>query len=88
MNKVHSDITESQSNVQTSMIEKLNELKKDYLKDFELVLSNNNTEKLNPLLQQQSSVLEDKVKLILQDVLPQTQSMLKQDMETSVKHLY
>jgi hypothetical protein len=88
MNKVHSDITESQCNVQISMIEKLNELKKDYLKDFELVLSNNNTEKLNPLLQQQSSVLEDKVKLILQDVLPQTQSMLKQDMETSVKHLY
>lgn len=88
MNKVHSDITQSQSKVQMLLIERLNEMKKDYLKDIELVLSNNNTEKLSPLLQQQSSVLEDKVRIILQDVLPKTQTTIKHDLETSLKTLY
>lgn len=88
MTKIENNMEKTHHNVQAQLTEKLNELKKDYTKDLQLLISSNNTEKINPLLQQQSNALEDKIKLIIQDMLPKSNTDIIKGIGLSLKELY
>jgi rubrerythrin len=61
---------------------KLSEFKKDYIEEVKLILNNNVSEKVAPLLKEQNSIMLDKTHILINSLIPKTQDDL-----TSVKQI-
>jgi rubrerythrin len=61
---------------------KLSEFKKDYIDEVKVILTNNVSEKVAPLLKEQNSIMLDKTHLLINSLIPKTQDDL-----TSVKQI-
>jgi hypothetical protein len=61
---------------------KLSEFKKDYIEEVKVILTNNVSEKVAPLLKEQNSMMLDKTHLLINSLIPKTHEDL-----TSVKQI-
>ena len=61
---------------------KLSEFKKDYIEEVKLILNNNVSEKVAPLLKEQNSIMLDKTHILINSLITKTQDDL-----TSVKQI-
>jgi len=83
--------SESFSKIQNDLIMnfsiKFSEFKKEYIDDIKMILSNNTTEKIAPLIERYNDILQDKTKILINDVIPKNQEVLKNDILTVMKAL-
>ena len=56
---------------------KLSEFKKDYIDEVKLILTNNVSEKVAPLLKEQNSIMLDKTHILINSLIPKTQDDLQ-----------
>lgn len=78
--KLNNDIT-------NSIYIKFQESKREYIDDIKNILSNNfsqNSEKLNSLLQQNTSLLVDKTNLLLNDIIPKSNDTYYKQIQDSI----
>jgi len=68
MNGVNNDIT-------TSIINKMADMKREYLDEVRAIIQTNTHEKLGPLLEKNNSILIDKTALMMGDILPKNQTL-------------
>jgi hypothetical protein len=71
-------IEETLSRQEGNLSLKLMEMKDKYLEDTKMILSNNTTEKLSPLLQNYNQQLLDKTTILFQNILPEKIKELQQ----------
>ena len=79
MNKLHND------NV-TNFTLKFAEFKKEYASDIKLILNNNNQENqlyIKPLLSEYNQILQDKTKILLNDIVPKNNEKITNEINTS-----
>lgn len=72
---------------QTEFVSKLNDYKKDYMNDIKLILLSNNIEHITPLIRETNNNLIDKTTLIINELIPKTQTNVSKDIETNFKLL-
>jgi len=68
MNGVNNDIT-------TSIINKMADMKREYLDEVRAIIQTNTHEKLGPLLEKNNSILIDKTAIMMGDILPKNQTL-------------
>jgi len=66
---------------------KLSEFKREYIEDVKLILSNNVSDKIAPLIREQNGILVDKTNLLLNDILPKTNDQLSKQLSISIKDM-
>ena len=69
MNKLHND------NINNFTL-KFAEFKKDYASDIKLILNNNNQECIKPLLSEYNQILQDKTKILLNEIVPKNNEII------------
>jgi hypothetical protein len=72
---------------QIDFTSKLNEYKKDYINDIKLILMSNNIDHITPLIKETNNNLIDKTALIINDLIPKTQTNVTKDIETNFRLL-
>ena len=82
VNKMHSEVINNFSI-------KLNDFKKNYFEDIKMILTNNTSEKIAPLIKEFQSIMYDKTFIMINEVLPKNNDLLTKHMKefmTSFHH--
>jgi hypothetical protein len=80
--------SKSQQDMNTNFKLKFMEFKKDYIEDLKMILSNNTSDKLAPIIREYNDTLLDKTRIMINDVIPKNQDALAKDIESSIKSLH
>lgn len=80
--------SKSQQELSTNMTVRFMEFKKDYIEDLKMILSNNTSDKLAPIIREYNDTLLDKTRILMNDVLPKNQEALSKEFENSIKSLH
>ena len=81
-------VSNSQNQIHNEFTTKFSELRKEYLRDIQLLISSNTTEKLGPLIQQYNGSLEDKLRILIHELLPKTQEGVAKEVAGSLRELH
>ena len=76
MNKLHNDNA-------CAFNLKFAEFKKDYQTDIKLILNNNNQDCIKPLLSEYNQILQDKTKILLNEIVPKNNEKITNEINTS-----
>lgn len=81
------NISRLQTDNNSHLTLKLSEFKREYIEDVKLILSNNVSDKIAPLIREQNGILMDKTNLLLNDILPKTNDQLSKQLSISIKDM-
>ena len=88
MSKVKQQLEQTNREVHAQVLSKMSDMKKDYMRDLQLLMTTNNTDKLGPMVQQYNTTLEDKIKILMHELLPKSQEGVTQSLTSSLKDLH
>ena len=81
MNSLHSDIT-------NSLLLKFLDYKKEYIEELRTIIQINNTEKIGPLLEKNNNMLIDKTSIIINDIVPKSQTQYYSQIHESIRSFH
>ena len=84
---VGENVTRMQNDTLTNFSLKLSEFKKDYIEDVKMILNNNVSDKIAPLLREQNMMMIDKTHLLINDLIPKNNDLLSNKINDSIKNL-
>jgi hypothetical protein len=87
MTEMNQTMSRIGTDTQTCINLKLVELKDSYIEQMKMLLSNNTSETIAPILRDNTSLFIDKTQLLLADLLPRNQESMKQDLRDTMSHL-
>jgi len=87
MNTFSDSFSKIQNDLMMNFTMKFSEFKKEYIDDIKMILSNNTSEKIAPLIERYNDILQDKTKILINDIIPKNQEVLKKDILTVMKAL-
>ena len=87
MNSFSDSFSKIQNDLMMNFTMKFSEFKKEYIDDIKMILSNNTSEKIAPLIERYNDILQDKTKILINDIIPKNQEVLKKDILTVMKTL-
>jgi len=76
------------TDTQTNFKNKFTEFKKEYMEDMKMILSNNNSEKIAPLIKEYNGTLLDKTQLLLNEVVPKNNELLLSQVKENMKSFH
>jgi hypothetical protein len=85
---VSDNVARIQTDTLTNFSLKLSEFKKDYMEDVKMILTNNVSEKIAPLLREQNTMMIDKTHLLINDIIPKNNESLSRQINDSIKLLH
>ena len=80
--------SKSQQDMNTNFTIKFMEFKKDYIEDLKMILSNNTSDRLAPIIREYNDTLLDKTRIMINEIIPKNQETLSKDIENSIKALH
>jgi len=80
--------SKTQSDMNTNFSLKFMEFKKDYMEDMKMILSNNTSDKVAPIIKEYNDSLLDKTRIMINDIIPRNQQNLSRDIENSIQSLH
>ena len=84
---VSDSVTRMQTDTLTGLSLKLSEFKKDYIEDVKMILTNNVSDKIAPLMREQNAMMIDKTHLLINELIPKNNETLSKQMNESIKLL-
>jgi len=84
---VSDSVTRMQTDTLTNLSLKLAEFKKDYIEDVKMILTNNVSDKIAPLMREQNAMMIDKTHLLINELIPKNNETLSKQMNESIKLL-
>jgi hypothetical protein len=81
-------IDKMNSDTQTNFKNKFTEFKKEYMEDIKMILSNNNSEKIAPLIKEYNGTLLDKTQLLLNEVVPKNNEILLSQVKENIRSFH
>ena len=85
---VSDNVSRMQTDTLTNLTLKLNEFKKDYIEDVKMILTNNVSDKIAPLIREQNTMMLDKTHLLINDLIPKNNDSLSKQVNESIKVLH
>ena len=85
---VSDNVARIQTDTLTNFTLKLSEFKKEYIEDVKMILTNNISEKIAPLLREQNTIMLDKTHLLINDIIPKNNESLSKQIGDSIKILH
>ena len=76
------------SDMNSTITMKLLEFKRDYIEDIKMILSNNTSEKIAPIIKDYNDTILDKTRLMFNEIIPKNQEIISKDIENSIKNLH
>ena len=67
---------------------KLSEFKREYIDDVKMILNNNLSDNLAPLLREQNSIMIDKTQLLINEILPKNNEQVAKQLNVSFQTLH
>ena len=67
---------------------KLSEFKREYIDDVKMILNNNLSDNLAPLLREQNSIMIDKTQLLINEILPKNNEQVTKQLNASFQTLH
>tara|TARA_X000000950_G_C13847104_1_gene632868 strand:- start:211 stop:1677 length:1467 start_codon:yes stop_codon:yes gene_type:complete len=86
-NNINDAVTKNLNEVSTIFTLKFVDFKKEYMQDLQMILANNASEKLAPIIKEYNENLLDKTKIMFGDLLPKNQETLQKNIEGSLRTL-
>jgi hypothetical protein len=80
--------SKSQQDMNNSFTLKFMEFKKDYIEDLKMILSNNTSDRIAPIIREYNDALLDKTRIMINDVIPKNQEILSKHIENSIEALH
>ena len=77
----------TQEKTQRDFSIKFIEFKKDYIADLKMILTNNNTEKISPIIKEYNENLLEKTRNMFSEIIPRNQQVLSREIDQSFKQL-
>jgi len=88
INNVSDNISHMRDDNINNISLKLSEFKKEYMDDIKMILTNNVSDKIAPLLKEHNSSILDKTKIFINDIMPKNNDSLKTQISESIKGLH
>jgi hypothetical protein len=88
MTRVKQQLARTETQMNQQLLSKMVEMKKDYMNDLQLVMNSNNTDKIAPIVQKYNESLQDKIKILIHELLPKTQEGISKEITSSLKELH
>lgn len=85
---VSDNVSRIKNDTLTNLTLKLSEFKKDYMEDVKMILTNNVSEKIAPLLKEQNTIMIDKTHILINDLIPKNNDSLSKQIHDSIKLLH
>ena len=79
------DISKIQTDTQNNLILKMMEMKDHYIEQLKSALTNNVSEKIQPILKEHTGTFMDKTKLLLNELIPKNQEHMKTELNESLQ---
>lgn len=87
MNNMNDNVAKTQTDIGTMFTMKFIDFKKEYMEDVRLILSNNASDKVAPIIKQYNESLLDKTRIMVSEIIPKNQENLQKSIDTSLHHL-
>ena len=87
VNSFSESFENTQEKTQKEFSIKFIEFKKDYIEDLKMILTNNNTEKISPIIKEYNENLIEKTKNMFSEIIPRNQQVLSREIDQSFKQL-
>ena len=85
MESLTHDISNIQKDTQNNLILKMMEMKDLYVEQLKSALTNNVSEKIQPILKEHTGMFMDKTKLLLNELIPKNQEHMKTELKESLQ---
>ena len=83
--QLQGQVDKMNSDTQINFKNKFLEFKKEYMEDMKMILLNNNSEKIAPLIKEYNSSLLDKTQLLLNEVVPKNNELLLSQVKENIR---
>ena len=87
VNSFSESLENTQEKTQQDFSIKFIEFKKDYIEDLKMILTNNTTEKISPIIKEYNENLLEKTKNMFSEIIPRNQQLLSREIDQSFKQL-
>jgi hypothetical protein len=87
LKKLNCNVNDMNENNTNMFALKFLEFKKEYISDLKLILNNNTTESIKPLLIEYNQILQDRTKIMLNEIVPKNNERLANEITTSLKDM-
>lgn len=87
VNRIGDTMLKNQTDVSTIFTLKFVEFKREYLEDMRMILANNTTDKVAPVIKEYNDSLLDKARIMMSDIIPKNQENLQKNIESSLQQL-
>ena len=84
MSDIGTNMSKNQTDIANTFTLKFLDFKRDYMEDMKLILSNNASEKVAPLIKDHNENLLDKTRIMINDIIPKSQTTLFKHIENSL----
>ena len=85
MESLTHDLSNIQKDTQNNLILKMMEMKDIYVEQLKSALTNNVSEKIQPILKEHTGTFIDKTKLLLNELIPKNQEHMKSELKESLQ---
>lgn len=88
INSVSDNISHLKDDHISHISSKFSDFKKDYIEDIKMIINNNVSDRIAPLLKEQNSTIIDKTQLFINEIMPKNNDSLKTQISDSIKSLH
>lgn len=88
VSSINNSFAKTQQDINTTFSVKFMEFKREYVEDLKMILTNNTSEKVAPILKTFNDTLLDKTRIMINEIIPKNQEYLYSNIEKSIHGLY
>jgi len=88
VSSMNDSFSKTQQEINANFSMRFMEFKREYIEDLKMILTNNTSEKVAPIIKDYNDTLLDKTRIMINEIIPKNQENLYKDIENSIKGLY
>lgn len=85
---VSENVNKIQADTLINFSTKFSDFRREYIEDVKMILSNNTTEKITPLIKEYNGILLDKTFIMINDIVPKNNENLTKQIQDSMKQFH
>ena len=87
LSNINLNMNKFQNDILANFTVKLNEIKREYVEDLKLILSQNVSDKISPLIKEHTQILNEKTTALINTVIPSSNKDLQKSLNKSIDNI-
>ena len=88
VNNINDTVSKNQNEINNMFTLKFIEFKREYMEEIRLIIANNSTEKVAPIIKEYNESLLDKTRIMIGDIIPKNHDSLYKCIDSSLQQLH